>query len=466
VEQLEHDVPAAAAVQAEGRGALSGPAAADTPAVDARAIAARVLSRVVHGDAWAAALLDAEIASRPQLAPRDRALATELVYGTLRRFAWLEERALAHTRDRRFPDKVTRVEVVLAAYQLLCLERVPPHAAVDAAVRAVTRARGKRLGGFVNAVLRKLAAEGRAPEAAARGVRAPAWLEASLAAALGEDGASAMWAASAERAPIAVRCADPAAREEWVGRLASALGEENVRRGLVSDLAIVLAPSGPLTALPGFGAAFSPQDEGSQAVALAVGARAGEVVLDACAGRGHKTAILARSVLPGGAVDAVDLHDKKLARARDELALAGLSVRRAVAADLSVGPGDLSELYDRVLVDAPCTGIGTLRRRPEILLRRRPEDLVALPALQAKILATALDRVKPGGRAFYAVCSVLREEAEDVVARVLAARPDFEAAPFDSAIGERLSGGGSSLRLLPHVHGTDGYFVASLRRAR
>ena len=318
--------------------------------------------------------------------------------------------------------------------------------------------------GFTNAVLRKLAAEGRETDPAPLSV--PRWLGASLERALGAVGARDFLARSADRAPVAIRVRDASSRAEWLTRLGELLGPDRVRAGALSELAIVLEPSGPLAALPGFGVDWAPQEEGSQVVALAVGARPGDEVLDACAGRGHKSAILGRAIEPGGAVDLADLHPKKLARAREDLAALGIRPRAAVAVDLAVGAGALGARYDRALVDAPCTGIGTLRRRPEILLRRREQDLVELPSLQAKILATVLDRVRPGGRVIYAVCSVLPEECEDVVACVLDGRADAERAPFDAPLAARIAseGGGPAwcFRLTPHLHGTDGYFVASV----
>jgi len=133
--------------------------------------------------------------------------------------------------------------------------------------------------------------------------------------------------------------------------------------------------------------------------------------------------------------------------------------------DWSVGSGDVAGDYDRVLVDAPCTGVGTLRRRPDLATRRDPADLSELSAKQAAIAARAAEHVRPGGgRLVYAVCSVLREEAEDVVTHLLARAPKLRPAPFDSPAVRALAGEASTLRLLPHVHGTDGYFVASFVR--
>ncbi len=129
-----------------------------------------------------------------------------------------------------------------------------------------------------------------------------------------------------------------------------------------------------------------------------------------------------------------------------------------------MGTGTVGDDYDRVLVDAPCSGVGTLRRRPEIGLRRGAEDVARLADLQVTIARRAATRLRDGGRLIFAVCSVLREEGEDVVARLLEPSEDgvrLEPAPFDTEPAAALSQGGATLRLLPHVHGTDGYFVAS-----
>ncbi len=193
------------------------------------------------------------------------------------------------------------------------------------------------------------------------------------------------------------------------------------------------------------------QEEGSQVAALALGARPGETVLDACAGRGNKTALLARAVGAGGAVDACDSSPAKLERLGEELARVGLRARATFAVDWSVGSGEVTGRYDRVLVDAPCSGVGTLRRRPEIALRRKPDDLGALARVQGGIALRAAEHVRPGGSLIYVVCSVLREEGEEVIDALLEALPDFEPET-------------PPLRLLPHVHGTDGYFVATLVR--
>lgn len=435
----------------------------------ARSVAATVIARVVAEGAFAAAALDAELDRAAQLDPRDRALATELVYGTLRLLRWLEERVGRHAKrgiDKL--DPIVRAHIAVAAYQIFVLTRVPAFAAVSEAVGAVRAVRGPQVAGFANAVLRKLASEPRPTEQelarAALASMEPALREAIVRAA-GEAGALALLGAHEGAPPLGLRVEDAARRDEWLERLREARPGATFERGRVSAHAIVARGAGKLVELPGYDeGAWTPQEEGSQLVALALGARPGEVVLDACAGRGNKTGLLARAVGDGGAVDVADVHPKKLDRLVRELERIRCRPRRCFAVDWSRGLGEAEAeagKYDRVLVDAPCSGTGTLRRRPELLVRRAGADLVELAELQRAILARAATLVRPGGRVVYAVCSVLREEAEEVIAD--AGSLGLEPAPFDAPSAIAIAGaGGSTLRLLPHEHGTDGYFVASL----
>ena len=188
-------------------------------------------------------------------------------------------------------------------------------------------------------------------------------------------------------------------------------------------------------------------------------------MLDACAGRGNKSAVLARAVGEGGAVDVCDQSADKLDRLAEDLARLGLRTRATYAVDWTVGSGDVAGSYDRVLVDAPCSGVGTLRRRPEIALRRAAPDLAAMAARQIAIVSHAARHVRPGGVLVYVVCSVLREEGEDVAVAVQAACPELLPAPFDARELAALSERASSLRLTPHKHGTDGYFIAKWVRS-
>ncbi len=438
--------------------------------VSARGVAALVLARVDKGAAFAAAALDAELDRAAQLDSRDRAFATELVYGSLRVLPWLRSELMRFApRGIDTLDALVRAHLLLAAYQLY-FTRVPPFAAVSEAVEATRAGRGERVAAFANAVLRKLASQADAMNDADREralvASAPAWLRESLERAILPEGAEQFLRCGMQPPAVALRVEHADERATWIDRLRLAAPHATFEPGRVSPRAILVRGAGKPQRLPGWiEGAWDVQEEGAQVAALAVGARAGEAVLDACAGRGNKTAVLARAVGSEGAVDACDSHPAKLARLGDELMRLGLRARATFGVDWRVGPGEVAGTkYDRVLVDAPCSGIGTLRRRPEIALRREQPDLVSLASTQAMIATRAADHVRPGGVLVYVVCSVLREEAEDVIERLLGAVPSLEPTPFDGPELPAPLGGSPFFRLLPHVHGTDGYFVAHLRR--
>jgi 16S rRNA (cytosine967-C5)-methyltransferase len=437
----------------------------------ARSIAAHVIGRVLREDAFAAPVLDAALGRYPEIDPRERALATEIAYGALRTAPFLLAEIGKHaSRGIGQVDSEMRAHLLVAGYQIYFLDRVPAFAAVSEAVQLIKRARGRKVAAFANAVLRRLAENvpKHRTELLERAVveSAAPWLRDALRRALGEASGGA-FLACVSAPPLCLRTRVGANRNAVIDRLSrSAPPGATIEAGKASPLAIVVRGGGDPRRLDGYDRGeVVIQEEGAQMVALALGARPGETVLDACAGRGNKTSLLAEAVGPGGAVDAADLHDQKLARLREELGRLGLSPRATFAVDWSVGRGRAKEGYDRVLVDAPCSGLGTLRRRPEIALRRKPEDLERLAALQLQIVLTAAALARPGGTVVYAVCSVLREEAEEVMERAVAQMPSLSPAPFPEGPVRDLAGGATSLRLLPHVHGTDGYFIACLRRA-
>jgi 16S rRNA (cytosine967-C5)-methyltransferase len=232
--------------------------------------------------------------------------------------------------------------------------------------------------------------------------------------------------------------------------------------GRVSPRAILATGAGPVHKLLADAKGVTVQEEGAQVVGLSLGVRAGDRVLDACAGRGNKTGLFVQQAGESGIVDASDVHPQKLDRLREELAKLGRAPHATFAADLSRGTGAIKGPYDRIMVDAPCSGTGTLRRRPDIFRARAEESIAELAALQKDIVQNTSRLLAPGGKLVFAVCSVLREEAEDVVAAVLATDPTLSAAPFDSELDVLRDR--TQLRLTPAEHGTDGYFMACFVR--
>jgi 16S rRNA (cytosine967-C5)-methyltransferase len=424
---------------------------APRPLASARSVAVEALIRVLRDSAFAAAALSTELDRAHALEERDRALATELLYGTLRVRAALEAR-LAPLAPRGLKDLVVKAELLVAAYQLLALDRIPAFAAVNAAVNGVHAARGKQVAGFANAVLRKLAqGEKLEPVAAARQNVAP-WLIEALTQSVGEAEAQALIIPPAEKV-VGLRLLSGRPVPEWV---------ENSPVGKASLRSRLLRGEGDPRKRAGFAeGAFLVQEEGAQVIGLALGARPGERILDACAGRGQKTSLFVEQVGEAGSVWATDVYPKKLealSREFDRLQLRTPEVR---SVDWTVGVADIPADFDRVLVDAPCTGVGTLRRRPEIAARLQPEDPGRLSDLAEAILRAAASRVKSGGRVVFAVCSVLEAECEALVQRVSDA---LEPAPFDAPELQPIFGDSpapSAFRIGPTRFETDGYFAAS-----
>jgi 16S rRNA (cytosine967-C5)-methyltransferase len=385
-----------------------------------------VLERVTDKAAYASRALDAEL-TRARLDPRDSALATEIVYGTLRVLPALDKtiRAqLSHVEARL--DGFVHATLRTAAYQLAHLGRLPSHAIVDEAVAQVRAKRGPKLAGFVNAVLRKLANLRPANPEPPRTMVLPEWVERVLARDIGPERLARFLAPGGP--PALCLRAESQPRDGLLAQLRAALPTAEVEAATLSPLGVCARRAGSPRALPGYGTGgFSVQEEGAQLVALALGAAPGERIADVCAGHGGKTTLLARRVGPTGHVTALDRDERKLQQIPAELDRLGLPRERVdlQAVDLSVGLGGISELYDRVLVDAPCTGLGTLQRRPELLLRLTPEDPARLAALQLSILQRAAALVSVGGVLGYAVCSPANAEGKGVSEAFGASHPNF-----------------------------------------
>jgi 16S rRNA (cytosine967-C5)-methyltransferase len=441
--------------------------------VTGRQLAFRVLLRVDEGGAYATRALDAALASAGALDPREAGLATELVYGTLRRALALDAALARHaSRPLAEADPGARAALRLGAYELLHLG-TPPHAAVGEAVALAKTVQHGRAAGFVNAVLRALSRDPRpapAPPLAddpaghvAAAEALPRWLAEEWVAWLGAAEALALARAMNEPAPLTLRASG---RDQLVERLRAA-GVDAAPARLAPEGVAVRGASVRAVAAAAGGLPFSVQDEAAQLVALlAAGDRRGRGgrVLDACAAPGGKTFHLAELVGEGGEVVAIEVHPRKAEELRHEAERRGLGARvRVVCADASRPvPGLEPGSFDAVLVDAPCTGLGTLRRHPELKLRRSAGDPARIAELQRALLAACAAYARPGAPVTYSVCSLTRVEGPEVVAGARAAGAR-RVAPPEGFPAEVLTAEGDLLTL-PHRHGCDGFYAARLAR--
>ncbi len=443
-----------------------------------RMIAIRVVERVQRAGAYAdLALHHALVESRiPAL---DRALATELVYGTLRwrgRLDYLIGKALDPDIDTLEPLVTSALRV--GAYQLFFSDRIPENAAVDEAVRCVRAMGLERATGLVNAVLRRLAREGDSYalpkleteplEYLVHAGSLPPWLAERWLAEFGAEQAASLAAAMNEAAPVTVRVnRTKTTREALLPELIERFPE--AKACLYAPDGIVLGRKGDVGQDPTFlSGQISVQDEASQLVVHLLDPQPGDRVLDTCAAPGTKSAAIAERLDGEGHVLALDRHARRLR-------LVGRGIRRleiggvaTLERDATKSLADLTEAgpFDRILVDAPCSGLGALRRNPDARWRVRPEDLESLSKIQRAILESAASVLRPGGSLVYSTCTITPEENESVVQAFMATRPGWQIAPKQEApaVMQELIDENGFLRLLPHRHDMDGFFAVRLIR--
>jgi len=455
-----------------------GPRRRATP-TQARFVAVRVLERVERAGAFADLALHAALRD-DQLTPRDRAFVTDLVYGTLRWRGRLDH-LLGFVLDR----ELTKLEPLVAtllrigAYQVLFCDGVPASAAVDQTVRCARALGAARAGGFVNAVLRQLVRKAdRLPLPALEDdpvghlthtLSLPTWVAERFLDVFGPEEAAALAAASNAVPPMVARAnTGRTTRDALVEELRSR--RPDVRACSHAPAALDLGHAGNPALDPAFlEGRMTIQDEASQLVVELLGPRPGERILDLCAAPGTKATAIAERVGPEGAVLAVDRHPRRLGLVRSAARRLGLANVTCLERD---GTAPLEDLpgapFDRILVDAPCSGLGTLRRHADARWRVQPDDPQRLAETQHRLLERARSVLRPGGRLVYSTCTVLPEENEAVVDGLLAAGSGLRRVPPGTAeddLGELLRpfvDEVGDLRTLPHRHGMDGFFAARL----
>ena len=433
------------------------------PVSPARAAAFDVLLRVEATDAYASELLHS---SRTEpLSRDDHGLATEIVMGVLRWRSVLDEQ-LSKRTDKPLTkfDAEVMTALRIGAYQLLFLERVPAHAAINESVELVKKARKRSAAGMVNAVLRKISSQSLRLSSArdSSSIRAhPAWLVQRWEQAYGSAAAQAICSYDQEAPGMVIR-ADTKLLEE--------LAAEGVRLEpgtLLKDAHAVTSGDIPRSRASRERRLVI-QDEGSQLVALLLGR--GQRILDCCAAPGGKTRTIAEQNQQGTVV-AMEFHPHRAALMKRLVPIPNVHV---VAADARTMP--FSNQFDRILVDAPCTGTGTLARNPEIKWRLKPADIERMQVYQLEILTAAMKQLAPGGQLLYSTCSLEPEENESVVERTLEGATGFRVLDIRVRLNQLRNDGllvwddleslvrGPYLRTIPGVHPCDGFFSALLKR--
>jgi 16S rRNA (cytosine967-C5)-methyltransferase len=430
----------------------------------------QILHAVETRDAFSDKLLQARFRETP-LSKRDRDLIVQIVKGTLRwrgRIDWILDRFLHQGMESLSPW--ARNTLRLGAYQILYLDRVPPHAATHESVRLASRYGHAAIAGLVNAVLRRICEEDReallaGPEgdsvdALAVRYSHPEWIVARWVDRWGRDEAIRIMEADNASRGVTLRVNTLRTTLEELQEVLRAEGVDT-RHGTHSPLTLVadsdLSPRDLESFRRGL---FTVQDEAETLVSQLLSPEAGEAVIDLCAGPGGKTTQLAEAMGDRGLVLACEPRWPRVRKIREGADRLGLSSVLAVQADgLDIS---LSEPVDRVLVDAPCSGLGVLGKRADARWRKRPEMIEESADLQRRLLDAASRLIRPGGVLVYSVCSFEPEETDQVVQTFLDAHPDFELEPAERWLPPSVVENGV-MRLLPSQYGTDGAFAARFR---
>jgi len=413
----------------------------------------------------------------------DRGFITELVYGTLRSLHHLDW-VLGQFLSRPLEDLTPWIRNILrmAVYQVFYLDKVPDSAAVNEAVNLAKGYGHRGTVKFVNGVLRNLLRNKdkiKYPDLQEDPVTHiavvyshPRWIVEKWLGQFGTEGTIELCKANNEAPLTTIRTNTLRIdRKELAGQLKMEGLEVRETRYVAEGLTVGGFAS--LGNRPAFKKGlFQVQDESSMLVGHISRPQKGSLIIDACSAPGGKTTHLAQLIENEGRIIALDIHPHKLGLIKENCRRLGVTCVETRSMDARRLPGEWAEKADLVLVDAPCSGLGVLRRRPDARWRKEAADLVAIQKLQLEILAAASRCVKPGGTLIYSTCTITPEENEQVVAKFLAAHPDFKAKDLTPYMPEALreldlpTAREGYIQLLPHLHGMDGFFIARMIRGK
>jgi 16S rRNA (cytosine967-C5)-methyltransferase len=443
-----------------------------------RRIAVAILMRVEKEGLFAAPLLDRTL-ERSRLSPLDKGLTTELVYGVLR---WQGRLDAILSPFLRFPlpqmDPLLRNILRLAVYQLFFLDRIPAFAATDEAVKLAASSISPRQGDFANAILRRIVEQ--PPSISAPG---PAkdleewaayyshpqelirkWIED-----WGEKEAAALMEANNQTPYLGLQVNTLRADAPALLRALSAQLEREEEGHFVPNFHRVRGFWGIRRTRPWMEGWFQIMDEASALIPHLLHPEPGEEILDACAGKGGKAALLAQLMEDRGRVTAVDINRKALAMLKENCRRLGIHIIEPLWGDIRDPQAIRGRKFEKILLDAPCSGLGTLQRHPEIKWREPLSSLPRLRFLQLSLLKAVALHLSPGGIVVYSTCSPQPEEDEEVIEDFLRSHPSFSVEDLSAYLPKSVAGAITPrgyLRTFPHRHGTDAFFAARLRSCK
>ncbi len=436
----------------------------------AREAALTVLERCRRNQAFSDSLL-ANVLKESGLDARDRALTTKISYGVLQNTTLLDFYIDSFCNGASKLEPKVRDILRLSLYQILFLDKVPDHAAVSQAVELCNKIGFSRASGLVNAVLRRIVRSKDAlPEIPQENkirylsikLSTPEELVSEFVSDFGFDFTEQLLEANNSIAPLTIQVNTlKTTREELIAALAREGISATIQEGLENCLS--LSSTGDLTELETFKAGlFFVQDTAAAMAILAANPSPAEKVLDACSAPGGKSFACALQMENQGEIIACDIHENKLSRVSKGAAHLGINIITTQLADATAPFEGFAEAFDLVIADVPCSGLGVIRKKPDIRFKN-VKELSSLPELQLRILNNVSAYVKTGGTLLYSTCTILKRENEEVISAFLNAHPEFSTETFSlpALVGNVENG---MVTLYPHIHNTDGFFICKLRK--
>ena len=435
-----------------------------------RELAMQVLQKVHVEGAYANVAL-AETLREIKLTERDRRFLTELVYGVVKAGESLDYRIGKYVADIRKAQPAIRELLRLGFYQIFLMDRVPPSAACDTAVELAKKHGRRGADSFVNGVLRAALREperaalpdGRNAHALALRTWHPKWLVERWMRAYGYERTEELCRCNNTSAPLSVRVNTLRTNRSALMEQFTAAGAQ-VRASLYAPEGVVLDAHGALDELTPLRIGLAQvQDESSMLVAHVLAPEPGMTVIDACAAPGGKTTHIAQRMENRGRILAFDIYEEKIRRIERNAQRLGISIMEAQMCDAREIGAAYAGQADRVLVDAPCSGLGVLRRKPDARWKKSPEDVKTLPPLQRAILASAAEAVKKGGILVYSTCTMEECENAAIVANFLRTHTDFVLEETGGFLPVQKTTE-HMVQIMPETDGPDGFFIARMRR--